>query len=179
MHGLVGHAVIPYAVGGTLDMYYFKNHLNGTRFATMELLDPDGNGPRKNKFGTYELVAFTKHAYSEDKNEKTPFHLIERKACGFLTSIGMYSSQAILNPKDTIEVPNGENDENTCLILDLYEPQGKKFSIGSKEHHLLLCMQIFRNEMIYAREHGSEELFKILKENGIYPYSDLDRKPAV
>ncbi len=178
MHNLVGHAIIPFAIGGAVDMYYFPNHIKGTGFATMELLDPAGNGPKKNRLGTYELVAFTKYDYNENRDEQTPFNLIERKACGFLTSIGMYSPRASLNPKETIEVPNGENEENTCLVFDLYEPNGKKFKIGNREHHLLLCMQIFRSEMDYARQNGSDELFKILKEKGIYPYSDLDREPV-
>lgn len=179
MHNLVGHAIIPFAIGGAVDMYYFPNHIKGTGFATMELLDPDGNGPMKNKLGTYELVAFTKHNYNENTELQTPFNLIERKSCGFMSAIGMYSSQAVLNPKETIEIPNGENEENTCLIFDLYEPEGKKFKIGNREHHLLLCMQIFRSEMEYARENGSAGLFKTFKDKGIYPYSDLNRLPIV
>ncbi|MCB9256153.1 MAG: suppressor of fused domain protein [Chitinophagales bacterium] len=169
MHNLVGHAIIPFAVGGAVDMYYFPNHIKGTGFATMELLDPDGNGPKKNRIGTYELVAFTKHDFSTSEETQTPFNLIERKACGFLTAIGMFSSQAVLNPKETIEVPNRENEENTCLVFDLYEPDGKKFKIGDREHHLLLCMQIFRSEMDFARQNGNDELFKILKEKRKLP----------
>jgi hypothetical protein len=179
MHDLVGHAVVPFSLGGGVDMYYFPNHIKGTGFATMELLDPDGNGPKKNRLGTYELVAFTKHGYSSVEGETSPFNLIERKACGFLTAIGMYSSQAILNPNETIEVPNGSGEENTCLIFDLYEPDGKKFKIGDRQHHLLLCMQVFRQELDYARQNGSAELFKLLKEKEVYPYSDLDRDPVV
>jgi len=179
MYGLVGHAIIPFSIGGAVDMYYFPNHIEGTGFATMELLDPNGNGPLKNRIGTYELVAFTKYDYNDNQENPTPFNLIERKACGFLTKIGMYSSQAVLNPKETIEVPNGNGEENTCLVLDLYEPDGKKFKIGDREHHLLLCLQVFRSEMDYARQFGSDELFKILKEKGVYPYSDLDREPVV
>ncbi|WP_282080163.1 suppressor of fused domain protein [Aquimarina algiphila] len=179
MHNLVGHAIIPFSIGGAVDMYYFPNHIKGTGFATMELLNPDGNGPLKNRLGTYELVSFTKYVYNTNDEVQTPFNLIERKACGFLTSIGMYSSQAVLNPKETIEIPNGENEENTCLVFDLYEPDGKKLKIGDREHHLLLCLQIFRSEMDFARQNGSDELFKLLKEKGHYPYSDLDRDPVV
>ncbi|MEM6377514.1 MAG: hypothetical protein AAF705_04820 [Bacteroidota bacterium] len=51
------------------------------------------------------------------------------------------------------------------------------FLIGDRHHHLLLCLQIFKSELDYAREHGSEKLFELLKERGIYPYGDLDRTP--
>lgn len=49
MHGYVGHAIIPYEVGGTVDMYYFPQEDGSTAFATMELLNADGSGPKKSK----------------------------------------------------------------------------------------------------------------------------------
>lgn len=178
MHDLVGHAVISFAIGGNVDMYYFPNHIRGTGFATMELLEPDGTGPLPNRLGTYELVAFTKHNYSHSGGSQTSFNLIERKICSIFTTIGFYSRQAVINPNETCEVPNGDHEENSCLIFDLYDPYNKKFIIGDRQHHLLLCLQIFRSEMNFARENGSEELFKKLKEAGHYPYSDLDRQPV-
>jgi hypothetical protein len=178
MHDLVGHAIIPFAVGGAVDMYYFPNHIKGTGFATMELLEPDGTGPLPNRLGTYELVAFTKHDYNNSEDTQTPFNLIERKVCGFFTTIGFFSRQAVLNPNETCEVPNGEGEENTCLVFDLYQPDNKEFRIGERKHDLLLCLQVFRSEMEFSRSNGSEELFKKLKEAGHYPYSDLDRQPV-
>ena len=180
MHGMVGHAIIPFAVGGAVDMYYFPNHIKGTGFATMELLESDGSEPIPNRLGTYELVAFTKYPLtSDDIGAKTPYNLIERKICGIFTMVGFFSKQAELNPNETCELPNGEGQENTCIILDSYEPDGKKFMIGNREHHLLLCIQIFRSEMEYARANGSAALFSKLKAAGNYPYSDLDRESVI
>lgn len=179
MHDLVGHAIIPFAVGGAVDMYYFPNHIKGTGFATMELLEPDGTGPLPNRLGTYELVAFTKHDHNTSVEAKTPFNLIERTICGIFTKIGFFSRAAVLNPNETCEVPNREGEENTCLVFDLYQPDNKQFKIGERTHHLLLCLQVFRSEMEFARANGSEELFKKLKQAGHYPYSDLDRSPVV
>jgi len=178
MHNFVGHAIIPFSVGGAVDMYYFPNHIKGTGFATMELLEPDGTGPLPNRLGTYELVAFTKYDYDNSENEMTPFSLIERKVCGFFTKIGFFSREAVLNPNETCELPNGEDEENSCLVFDLYEPDNKKFKIGDRQHHLLLCIQVFRSEMEFSRANGSVELFKKLKEAGHYPYSDLEREPV-
>ncbi len=176
MHDLVGHAIIPFAIGGAVDMYYFPNHIKGTGFATMELLEPDGTGPLPNRLGTYELVAFTKHDYNNSEDIQTPFNLIERKICGIFTTIGFFSKEAVLNPNETCEIPNGEGEENSCLVFDLYQPDNKEFIIGDRKHHLLLCLQVFRSEMEFARENGSSELFKILKQAGHYPYSDLNRQ---
>lgn len=64
--------------GGAVDMFYFPNGIQGTGFATMELLEPDGSGPKPNRIGTYELVAFSKHALpaKEDKYQEHPFRLV-------------------------------------------------------------------------------------------------------
>ncbi|MES2130785.1 MAG: suppressor of fused domain protein [Bacteroidota bacterium] len=176
MHHMVGHAIIPFSIGGAVDMYYFPNHIKGTGFATMELLEPDGKGPLPNRLGTYELVAFTKQPYTDIEGEQTAFNLIERKICGIFTKIGFYSRQAVLNPNETCEVPNKQGEENTCLVFDLYNPDNKEFMIGDSKHHLLLCLQVYRSEMEYARASGTKELIKKLKEAGHYPYSDLDRQ---
>lgn len=177
-HKMVGHAIIPFSIGGAVDMYYYPNHIKGTGFATMELLEPDGTGPLPNRLGTYELVAFTKHDYNSDIVEDTLFDLIERKVCGIFTSTGFFSREAVLNPGDTCEIPDNDGKENAYLIFDLYQPTQQKFIIGNREHHLLLCLQVFQSEMDYAREHGSEQLLEKLKHAGHYPYNDLDRLPV-
>ena len=123
MHDLVGHAIIPFAVGGAVDMYYFPNHIKGTGFATMELLEPDGTGPLPNRLGTYELVAFTKYDYNNSEDTQTPFNLIERKICGIFTAIGFFSKEAVLNPNETCEIPNGEGEENSCFFLGYCIPE--------------------------------------------------------
>jgi hypothetical protein len=175
-NGIVGHAIIPFEVGGGVDMYYYDKHIPGTAMVTMELLDPAGNGPKVNRIGTYELIAFTKEKYNENDTDEnqTPFNLIERRFCGIFTMIGNYSFQAVLNPNETIEVPNN-TDSNYCLLFDKYAD----FKIGNRDHHLLLCLEVFEKEMNFARKYGSEVLLQIMKDKGHYPYSDLNRKPVI
>ncbi|WP_430817144.1 hypothetical protein [Carboxylicivirga sp. RSCT41] len=178
-HTLVGHAIIPFDIGGAVDMYYFPNGIEGTGFATMELLKPDGKGPIPNELGTYELVAFTKQDYVQDTIETHPFNQIERRMCGILTGIGFYSFDAKLEPLDTCEMPQGEGEPNLCLIFDEYNPNGQEFKIGDRKHGLLLIMEVHRDEMEFARSNGTKELIKKLKEKGAYPYSDLDRASVI
>jgi hypothetical protein len=178
MYGMVGHAIIPFSIGGAVDMYYFTKHIQGTGFATMELLDPDGNGPKPNKLGTYELVAFTKELYNESSENETAFNKIERRFCGIFTTIGNFSSEAILNPNETCEVPV-EGEENRCLVFDNYIPEEKEFSFSNRKHHLLLILEVFRSEMEFARKNGTPKLLELLKEKKLYPYSDLDRAAVV
>jgi hypothetical protein len=179
MADVVGHAIVPFSVGGAVDMYYFPNHIEGTGFATMELLEPDGSGPLPNRDGTYELLAFTKYPYQNIENEGTPFNTIEREICGIFTQMGFYSRQAVLNVNDTCEIPGKEGEENTCLLFVDYKPEGKEFHIGERKHHLLLCIRVYKCELEYAQELGTEALIELMKEEGIYPYSDLDREPII
>ena len=176
---LVGHAIIPFDLGGAVDMYYFPNGIKGTGFATMELLQPDGTGPVPNKLGTYELVAFTKLDYVQDKEETNPFNIIERRACGILTGIGSYSFSAKLDPLETCEMPTKEGEPNICLIFDEFKPEGKEFTVGNRKHGLLLIMEVHRDEMEFAINNGTAKLIEKLKDAGYYPYSDLDRKSVI
>lgn len=183
MYELVGHAIIPFQVGGAVDMYYFPNTIEGTTFATMELIEYENRGPIPNRTGMYELIAFTKHKISKQFGENTqaddPFRKIERRICGIFTSIGNYSYQAKLEPGETCEIPSDKGDKNTCLIFDEYKKDGTEFKINGKRYGLLICIEIFKSEMEFAMNHGSQELFKLLKQYGHYPYSDLDRQPVV
>ncbi len=156
-------------------MYYFTNAIPGTACVTMELIEPDGSGPKPNRIGTYELIAFTKHKYSTEKH--SPFNKTNGRLCGIFTTLGHYSYEAVLNPKETCEIPMSQN-ETVCLILDEYKKDGVDFEINGRRHCLLLCIEVFRSELEYAMKHGSAVVLNRLKEKGHYPYSDLDRKPV-
>lgn len=176
-HPMVGHAIIPFAIGGAVDMYYYPHALSGTGFATMELIEPDGTGPMPNRMGTYELVAFTKHSFIQTDDSSHPFNLIERRVCGNFTRIGNYSTEAELRPGDTCEIPDDDRPTR-YLVFDEYAPDGRVFHIGNRRHGLLLVIEVFQPELEYARLHGSEHLFEKLKLYGFYPYTDLDREPV-
>ncbi len=176
MHNRVLHAIIPFDIGGAFDLYYFLEHLSGTGVATMELIDPDGHGPRPNDRGTFELVAFTKLSYSEEREE--PYAAMEYQLSSMLSTVGHFSRQAVLKPGDTCELPQDDHDDR-CILLSAYEPDGRTFTIDGRDHHLMLCMEVHRSEMEYSRQEGSAALLERLKCAGFYPYSDLDRTPVV
>ncbi len=182
MHNLVGHAVIPFGVtGGLVDTYYFPNGIPGTGFATMELIESDGSGPKPNRIGTYELVMFTKLRMPPSDGESDandPFSRIMYRTCRIMTGIGYYSYEAVLNPGETCELPLYEDEPKVCLIFDEYRKGDAGFEIAGQRHCLLLCIEVFRSEMEYAMQHGSAIVLKKLKEAGHYPYSDLDRAPV-
>ncbi|MBN1359672.1 MAG: suppressor of fused domain protein [Sedimentisphaerales bacterium] len=179
MHDIVGHAIVPFGVTrGNVDMFNFPNGIAGTGFATMELIEPDGRGPKPNRIGTYELVTFTKLEMPAARDNSLPFYKIERRMCQIMTTIGYYSYEAVLNPGETGEIPADGDDLGLCLIFDEYRNDGAGLEIDGRRHCLLLCTEVFRSEMEYAMHHGSEVVLSKLKDAGYYPYSDLDREPV-
>ncbi len=192
MDDIIGHSIIPFDIGGALDMYYFSSYMPGTVFCSMELIDPDGEGPIPSSIGTYELISCTKHKNTSTTKEPleerkkrieeghiTPFEKINQRICGTMTTLVRYSFEAILNPNETCEVPVGDGNEIRYLIFDDFNSDGIPFKIEDKAHGLLLCIEVFISEMEYAMKYGTDRLLAKLKGANAYPYSDLNRAPVV
>jgi hypothetical protein len=177
-HDMVMHAIIPYAVGGGLDLYYYPNGIPGTAIATKELCESPGEGSSNRVFQCYELVMFTKHRLdlSLAKDEETPFGRAHMTINSMLNLIARYSADATLNPNETCEFPaEMQRVGGRCLIFDGYPsyPEDEPAEFG-----LLAVIEVFRSEMEYARTNGGAKLLTLLKAKGHYPYSDLERKPV-
>lgn len=178
IHDTVMHALIPYAVGGGLDLYYYPNGITGTAVATMELSEKPGEGSSNRVYDCYELVMFTRQPLDLDeaKDEGTPFGRMHRVINAVLNRIAPYSAQATLNPNETCEFPEGmKTVGGRCLIFDGYTPYPDD---EPAEFGLLAVIEVFRSEMEYARKNGGGKLLARLKKKGHYPYSDLDREPV-
>lgn len=178
-HDMVMHAIIPYAVGGGLDLYYYPNGVPGTGIATKELSEMPNEGSTNKVYKSYELVMFTKVPLSMDdaQKPKTRFGRMHHTINAILNCVAPYSAQAELNPNETCEFPEGmEVVGGKCLIFDGYACYSDKLA---KDFGLLLLIEIFREEMDWARENGGAKLIKKLKEAGHYPYSDMDRESVV
>jgi len=178
-HDMVMHAIIPYAVGGGLDLYYYPHGIPGTGVGTKELIACGGDGPSNDVYPCYELVMFTRYALNLDdaKSEDTEFGIAHSNINSVLNCIARYSSEATLNPNETCEFPSDmEVVGGKCLIFDRYSSSDDASPHGMG---LMLIMEIHRSEMEYAMENGGGNLIVMLKDKGYYPYSDLDREPVV
>ncbi|GMV79990.1 MAG: hypothetical protein AMXMBFR7_11740 [Planctomycetota bacterium] len=177
-HGMVMHAIIPYAVGGALDLYYYPHGVPGTGIATKELSELPGQGSSNRVFSCYELAMFTRHALNLDeaKDASTPFGRAHGTINSILNMIARYSATASLNPNETCEFPaEMERVGGKCLIFDAYgvpRPEPKR-AFG-----VLAVIEVYRSEMAFARTEGGAALLQRLKDAGHYPYSDLDREPV-
>lgn len=176
-HDTVMHSVIPYEMGGALDLYYFPSGIQGTAIATKELSGMPGEGSSNSLFDTYELVMFTRHPLSlnEANDQSTPFGRTHHSINAILNRIARYSAEAKLNPNATCEFPkNMKIVGDKCLIFDSYGSDGTHEEFG-----LLAIIEIHRSEMDFARKHGGGKLLEKLRQAGCYPYSDLDRKAVM
>ena len=173
----VGHAIIGFEVGGAVDMYYYHNKTGGTIFATQELINPTGDNPIPNRNGLYELVALTKHEFQSDDIGEGIFGNIERRFCGIFTGVGNFSFQAKLEPSETCELPV-DGEPNRCLIFDEYQGEND-FVVDEKKYGLLLVIEVYRDEMEFAMNNGTDKLLELLKSEGHYPFSDLDRESVI
>lgn len=177
-HGMVMHAIIPYGVGGALDLYYFPNGVPGVGIATKELTELPGEGSSNDVYRCYELVMFTRHSLDLDaaRDTSTPFGQAHSVINAVLNQIAPYSAQATLNPNETCEFPaDTPTVGGRCLIFDGYASCSDD---EPAEFGLLALIEVFRSELTYARENGVAMLLKRLKAKGHYPYSDLNREPV-
>jgi hypothetical protein len=175
-HDLVGHSVVPYALGGSLDLHYYPNGLAGTAIATQELAE---EGTANRVFRCYELVMFTRHPVDlvVAKDVGAPFGQMHKVISAFLNVLAPYSAKATLNPNDTCEFPADiPTVGGRCMIFDGYPSYSD--DCEPAEFGLLVVIEVFRSEMEYACRNGGGRLLERLKAKGHYPYSDLFRQPV-
>jgi hypothetical protein len=174
-HGIVMHALIPYEMGGGLDLYFYPNGIEGTGFATKELSDHPSKGSTNDVFDLYELVMFTRLPIELElfRDESTGFGRTYNSFNAVLHGIAPFSNLVALNANETCEFPDGMDIVGgKCLIFDAYasHPDPEVGTFG-----LLAIIEIFRSEMEYAMTNGGARLLDLLKAAGHYPYSDMDR----
>ena len=116
-HDLVSHALIPYEIGGSLDLYYYPNDIAGTGVATKELSYACRESSTNDKFMKYELVMFTRHQLDLDhtQNEESAFGKVHQNISSILNPVAIYSEQAKLNPNETCEFPSDMDVVVSCL----------------------------------------------------------------
>lgn len=177
-HEIVSHAIVPYAMGGALDLYYFEQSpLGGTAIATLELSESADSGPSNQLFKSYEMAMFTKVKLNLDEayDPSTTFGKAHDRINTILNVLGPYSTEEELNRHDTAEFPEDfEEIGGSCIVFDALGAEAGRCDFG-----LMVPIEIFRSEMEYARVEGGAKLIEKLKAAGHYPFSDLDRQPVV
>jgi len=175
---MVMHAIIPFAVGGGLDLYYYTEGIPGTVIATKELSELPGEGSRNEVYHSYELAMATRHPLDLEQADDptTPLGQAHTNMNAILNLIALYSAEASLNPHETCEFPAEMEDVGgKCLVFDGLTP----FDFDEpRDFGILWVIEVFRSEMNFARQEGTPALLERLRLAGHYPYSDMDREPV-
>ncbi len=174
-HDMVMHAMIPFQVGGSLDLYYYPHDIPGTAIATKELSHSPHHGSTNAIFTVYELAMFTRHPLDMEqaKDDTTDFGQAHRNIQTILNPVARYSAEATLNGNETCEFPaEMEGIGGKCLIFDTYKTD------EAREFGILVIIEIHRSEMEFARKNSGSALLEKLKAAGHYPYSDMARTPV-
>ena len=215
---LVLHSIVPFCIGGALDLYYYANsRFGGTFFASQELTSPDFL-PSNRSLDAFELAiatrlkaepqpaltvsgdptetkkpGFFKRLFGREKSVESPEEKKRDDLHRVLTNLAFYvcSDGVEVNGYDTLEFPQDFDDEQLagrCFIFDelpaaapvpVPTSPDERSPLDGKRFGVLLAVEVFREEMNWAREEGTEKLVERLKTAGAYPFSDLDRKPVV
>jgi hypothetical protein len=162
---LVGHAVIPFDMGADLgggaDLVYFRNYIPGVVAVTCELIGRDDQP--KSSLGNYEL------AICHRSDESWGPELISRLA--------HYTLEATLEPGETMDIASAVPEGSTIgalLFLRFAE-----FEVLGRSAGILLCLGITKDELAACQSGRVAEVERSLRDSGVYPYTELQRKSQI
>jgi len=160
--GTVWHTPSPLHRHGYADVIRFREYVSGITYVTCDLIGNNRQIP--NRWGHYELVMCTR---TED--EWPP---------SMLSRLAQYTHDAVLEPGDTMDIGSARPNDSTiaALLFARPDPPASSFTVLGTPANLLLCVGITAAEFAGCKNFGSGVVLRILKENNIYPFTDLQRE---
>ena len=94
-----------------------------------------------------------------------------------ISKLAKYTFEAKVNPGDTMDLAPYFPEDSTIkkLLFCVPIPEKPTFKVLGRKCGLLLCIGITPEEYQVCRSEGSRVVLDKLKEEGIFPYSVLDR----
>jgi hypothetical protein len=159
------HSVLPLYLGGDADVVEFCKYVPGHCYVTSDLAE-DGS-QLKNSLGNYELMICTR-----GKEDWAP-NLIARLA--------RYTFEAVLEPRQTMDVGPALPQGSGASALLFVEPdlRENRFVVAGSRCGFLLCVTIMPDELKKCRHGKTAHVLTSLKEKGVFPFSELDRKSVL
>jgi hypothetical protein len=157
----VFHAIIPLYLGGDADVLLFRPHGMGVTYVTSDLIGDDGQIP--NELGNYELMMCLRTE--------------EDWAPSLISGLARYTLEVQLNPWETMDIGPALPEGSTLSAL-AFVPH-VQFKVRDRDCGLLLCLGITSEEFEAYHERGPAFVLDLLKEGGIFPFTDLRRRCVV
>ena len=158
---VVGHAMIPFALGGAADVLHFPAYVPGMTYVTAELTGQDV-GQLRTQLGHYELMICAKQELPE--------------AAEFISQLARYTCEAKLEPGETMDCGPFFGTKIKAVLFTTPGEQATYFQFLGKRYGLLLCVGITGAELKFARAQGTDKLLTLLREHGVFPYTMPNRE---
>jgi hypothetical protein len=146
----VHHATTPFELGGDADVLVFSNHFDGVVYVTADLSPADD----------YELVICHRNETDWGPN--------------VISRLGAYCRDVPIRSGETMDIDSATPAGSEIRAL-VFAPYGK-FKYLGQEVALRLCLGITKLELSFTRQQGAKQLVERLKQNGVYPFTDLNRQ---
>jgi hypothetical protein len=160
--GTVYHSPPPLHLDGYADVLRFRNFVNGVTYVTCDLIGNSRQVP--NLLGQYELMICTR----EESNW----------APALLSRLAKYTHDAAVHIGDTMDLAHAVPRHSAIAALLFTQPDvaNPNFDVLGKPATLMLCLGITAGEFEACKEHSSRLVLRMLKERGIFPYTELRRE---
>jgi hypothetical protein len=158
---MVGHATIPFQIGGAADIVYFHKHMKGIVSVTAELIGCDEQ--IKNRLGNYELMICQRQ--KDDWGDS------------LISQLAQYTLEAKLEPGETMDIGSAVPDGATITALLFFKYATSR--VRGCKCGLLLCLGITADELAAAHAGRRDAVEQALVESGVYPFTDLSRKSVL
>jgi hypothetical protein len=155
---MVGHATIPFQIGGAADIVYFHHHVKGIVSVTAELIGCDEQ--IKNRLGNYELMICQRQKDDWGDN--------------LVSQLAHYTLESKVEPGETMDIGSAVPHGSTISALLFFKYA--TFRVRGRKCGLLLCLGITADELAAVRAGHRAAVEQALVESGVYPFTDLSRK---
>jgi hypothetical protein len=154
----VYHAAHPFALGGQADVAAYPARPHGVAYVTVEL-----SGKPDACYADYELIIC--HRQPSDWGPNV------------ISRLAPYTQQAYIHPGDSMDIDSATpaDSEIKAFIFDNYA----SFRLFDSTFQLRLCLGITKAELKYKMDSGADRLLALLKDGGVYPFTDLIRGSVV
>jgi len=151
------HAPNPFALGGQADVVAF-DLLGGRAYVTAELTGkPDG------VYADYELMICHRSPTTWGAN--------------LISQLAPYTQEARILAGETMDIDSATPPGSAirALVFDTY----RSFKMFGETYDIRLCIGITEDELRFTFQEGTGPLLAALKQAGVYPFTDLDRRSVV
>jgi hypothetical protein len=158
----VHHSAKPLYLGGHADVLEFHHYVPGRAYVTADLIGVSGQ--LQSLLGNYELIICTRESSSWAPN--------------IVSKLAKYTLDEPIQPGDIMDLGDAAPEGSNITGLLFTEPDLKNnvFDVRGIKGGLLLCIGITAEELIICQQRRSNELIRQLKEQEIFPYTDLARR---